>query len=280
MQRKIHNTRELLTFLNGDWKKNLVTRNGYQSVEEVRRQEVALVGGQKVLKRIEMNIKRKIADPVFLKEQLKLFRFRMKFFWAFFPRQAQLHGTRGFLPLQVLREERFGWWNLEGAGCYYRPEYAIVGKHFHRVVRTAFHMTGTKVNFDDLEDDKMDFGDSDDEMDYTDEGRDYYIRFDLLFVDGEVEDKIHNLKVHLPTYVIDEHADCEEIGDSFGYLKEVVWALHKPDPPPLQELAAKAIHLHFPKATMKQKLPFPLVEYLLSGPKPKYSQLSLRGQRI
>ena len=131
---QMQETRELITFLNGKWEADRPTREQYKSVEEVHRQQVELVGEEEVLERLSKKISLREEDPIFLKEQLMLYRYRLDFFCSFLPDWAERFQTvvQFSFPcsLNLVMEHRFGWWHLKGAGTHLLPHFAMIALDF------------------------------------------------------------------------------------------------------------------------------------------------------
>jgi len=276
---KIQETRELITFLNGEWETDRPTRERYKSVEEVHRQQVELVGGEEILERLNRKISVREEDPIFLKEQLVLYRYRLNFFRSFFPYRAERFQTvvqcKGFpYRVEFVMDGRFGWWHLKGAGTHFLPSFAIIALDFERVVCAAFHMTGSEIYLDSH------FTNTFEEDICVRDGFKYELRFHLVFVKDDVEDEIHNLcKTGVSVY---EQEVIAEVSNSFSYVKRVVLALHKAGGPrSLKELAARKVHLLMEDSDMAAlPLPKSLVEFLEVGLSSDPADLSPRGDVV
>jgi len=261
-----------------------LSRNVEDLVNTVRKQQVDLVGGEAIYERLDRHLKNQSEDLFFLKEQLALFKYRLDFFTRFFPEEriSPNYVWPNDTILSHLSTYRPGWWHCKGALV---AKGSLVAKVFDKVVEKAFHMTTESCCLDERT--SMDF-DS-----VIQEGRHYDRKFNHYVSDNEHEDI---KKMVLGSTVEDEKADrtylqdvrqrqqlhmylrvYDEGGNSFSYLKRIIWALHKDGPSSLKQLAARKILLeNLPQDT----LPKTLVEYLENGPFPKLEELTPRGQRV
>jgi len=234
-----------------------------------------IAGSSVVLDRLNSRLSNFEEDPFFLKEQLRLFRWRLGFFHKFFPSEAII-ASQPLGPFGPI-SRRIGWWWCPLAGSHLMPEACLVATKFSEVAEAAMNM-------------KMD-EDNPNGVIFKQDNNNF------------LGDDFYKLR-HIYDWEIKLGDDIMEEGDqkSLEYLQRVLWALHKAGPAPLKELAARKVILDkiipvisFEKMRevgfwesdeykkwmkIQEEVPAEVLDYIRDGPFPKPEELNERGRNV